>query len=120
MNGDFVYCNNVQGLMEELQLEHTPEQWRLLVDSSKVSLTVVLLHNGKKYPSVPRAHAVHMKEIYKNLQVLQQTIHYEEHRRNICADLKVIAMLTGLEGGYTKFCCFLCDRAAERGTTTIA
>jgi len=30
----------------------------------------------------------------------------EEHRWNIQADLKVIAMLTGLQGGYTKFCCF--------------
>ena len=27
----------------------------------------------------------------------------------MCADLKVLAVLTGLQGGYTKFCCFLCD-----------
>jgi len=25
---------------------------------------------------------------------------------DICGDLKVAAMLTGLQGGYTKFCCF--------------
>ena len=27
---------------------------------------------------------------------------------HICVDLKVATMLTGLELGYTKFCCFLC------------
>jgi hypothetical protein len=51
------------------------------------------------------AHAIHMKEI-QNLQVLLQKIRYEEHRWNMCADVKVIAILTVLQGGYTKFCCF--------------
>jgi hypothetical protein len=50
-----------------------------------------------------------MKEMYKNLQVLLQKMSYEEHRWNICADLKVTAVLTGLQGGYIKFCCFLCE-----------
>ena len=35
---------------------------------------MVLLHNGNKFPSVPLAHAVHMKEIYENLQVMLQKI----------------------------------------------
>ncbi len=56
--------------MEELQLEHAAGQWRLLIDSSKVSLKTVLLLNENKFPSIPLAHAVHMKEIYKNLEVL--------------------------------------------------
>jgi len=30
---------------------------------------------------------------------------YEEKQWNICADLKVTTMLTGLHGRYTKFCC---------------
>ena len=36
---------------------------------------------------------------------------------NVCADLKVVALLTGLQGGCTKFCCFLCGwhrRARDR------
>jgi hypothetical protein len=45
-----------------------------------------------------------MKEAYENLQVLLQKIGYEEHRWNIRADLRVIAVLTGLQGGNTKFC----------------
>jgi hypothetical protein len=85
-----VYWNNNQELTEELQLEHTSGQWRLLIDSSKVSLKAVLLHNGNQFPSIPLAHAVHMKETYENLQGLLQKIRYEEH----------------LLGGYTEFCCF--------------
>jgi hypothetical protein len=72
MDGDLVYCNNNQELMEELQLEHTPEQWRFFTDSLKVSLKAVLLHNGNTFPSIPLAHAIHVKEMYENLQVLLQ------------------------------------------------
>jgi hypothetical protein len=84
--------------MEELQLEHTPGQWKLFIDSCKFSLKPVLLHKGNKCTSIPLAHAVHMKETYENLQVLLQTIRSEEHRWNICAVLKVITMLTVLQG----------------------
>ena len=64
--------------MVELQLEHTSGQWRLFVDSPKVSLKAMLLHNGKKFPSAPLANAVHVKETYENLQVLLQKLCYEE------------------------------------------
>jgi hypothetical protein len=58
--------------MEELQLHHAPEQWRLFVDSSEVSLKTVLLHNGHKHPSIPLAHTVRMKETCVNIQGLLQ------------------------------------------------
>jgi hypothetical protein len=57
-------------LTEELQLQYAPEQWRLFIDSSKVSLKAVLEHNRNKHPSIPLAHAVHMKESYTNIQGL--------------------------------------------------
>jgi len=59
--------------MEELQPEYTCGQWRLFIDSSKVSWKAVLLHSGNKFPSVPLAHAVHMQEMWENLQGLLQT-----------------------------------------------
>jgi len=59
--------------------------------------------------SIPLVHAVHMKEMYENLQVLLQKMCCEEHGWNMCADLKVLAMLTGLQGRCTKFCCLMCD-----------
>ena len=48
--------------MVELQLEHTSGQWRLFIDSSQVSLKIVLLHNGNKFPPFLLAHAVRMVE----------------------------------------------------------
>jgi hypothetical protein len=92
--------------MEELQLEHTSEQWRLLIDASKVNLEIVLLYKGNKFSFITLADALHLKETYENFQVLLQRMRCEEHRWNVFADLKFVAMLTVLQAGYTKFCCF--------------
>jgi hypothetical protein len=62
-----VFCNDVCSVMEFLGHECNPNQWRLFIDSSKVSLKVVLLHSGKRFPSVPLAHAANMKESYESI-----------------------------------------------------
>jgi hypothetical protein len=54
--------------MEDLQLQYAPDQWRLFIDSSKLSLKAVLLYNGNKLSSIPLAHAGHMKEHYASIQ----------------------------------------------------
>jgi hypothetical protein len=41
------------------------------------------------------------------MKILLEAIQYNIHQRNICGDLKVIGMWTGMQGGFTKFCCFL-------------
>lgn len=61
MDGDLVYCNDVYGLMEDPQLQFHPELWRPFIDSSKVSLKAVFLHNGNKRRAVPLAYALHTK-----------------------------------------------------------
>jgi hypothetical protein len=48
--------------MEELQLEHTSEQWTNFTYSSEVSLKAMLLHKGNKFPSMPLAGACHVTE----------------------------------------------------------
>jgi len=48
-------------------MQHDPSKWCLFVDSSKVTLQAVLLHNGKKFSSVPLAHAANMEESYENI-----------------------------------------------------
>ena len=48
-----------------------------------------------------------MKESYENLKTILTSIQYNVHKSHACADFKVIAMLIGLQPGYTKFCCFL-------------
>jgi hypothetical protein len=60
-----VFCNDVCCVMEVLGHEYNPDQWRLFIDSSKVSLKVVLLHNGNRFHSVPLVHAANMKENYE-------------------------------------------------------
>jgi len=61
-----VFCNGVCSVMEVLCHEFNPDQWHLFLDSSKVSLKVVLLHNRNTFPSVPLAHAADMKESYES------------------------------------------------------
>jgi len=65
--------------MEELRFEHTSEQRRLSIDSSKVSLKAVLFHNVNKFPSIPLVHAVHMTETHEDLQILPQKMRYKNY-----------------------------------------
>jgi len=50
------------------------------LDSSKVSLKVVLLHNGNKFPSIPLAHAANMKESYESMKLLLGKVKYDKFR----------------------------------------
>ena len=102
-------CTDIPGVMSSLKIEYVPEEWRLFIDSSKRSLKAVLLHNGNKYASVPVGHSVHLKECYKNLDLVLNKLFYSEHKWTICGDLKIISMLLGQQSGYTKFPCFLCE-----------
>jgi hypothetical protein len=49
---DVVYCNDADGLFGALSHVYNPEKWWLFIDSSKVSLKAVFLHNGNIYLSV--------------------------------------------------------------------
>jgi hypothetical protein len=57
-----VACNDTDGLMKTLSINHNPLDWRLFIDSSKLSLKAVLLHNGNTLPSIPIGHSVYNKE----------------------------------------------------------
>lgn len=102
------FCNDIAGLFEEIGQPYEPKEWRLFIDSSKESLKAVLLHIGNKKPSIPIGHAVNTKESYEAMVKLLHCIRYEQHKWKVCSDLKVVGMLCGMQGGYTKYCCFLC------------
>jgi len=70
----------------------------------------VLLHNRNKFPSVPLVHAANMKESHENMKLLLEKIQYEKYNSNICGNVRVTVLLLGLQLGYTKFCCSLCER----------
>jgi len=104
-----MFCNDVCSIMEVLGHEYNPDQWRLFIDSSKVSLKVVLLHNRNRFPSVPLAHAANMMESYESMKLLLGKVKYDEIKWKLCGDLKVMALLLEMQLGYTKYCCFLCE-----------
>ena len=56
--------------MRAIGHEHQPENWHLFIDSNKLSLKAVLLHNGNEYPSIPVAHTTNVKECYDVKQFL--------------------------------------------------
>ncbi len=45
---------------------------------------------------------------YDNMKILLQAIQQSTYHWNICGDLKFIGMLMDMQGGFTKYCCFLC------------
>jgi len=52
---------------------------------------------------------VHNKESYENTKILMEAINYDKFKWQICGDLNVIALLLGLQQGFTKYCCFICE-----------
>lgn len=102
------YCHDIKGLFHQFGETYNPNEWRLFIDSSQLSLKAVLLKKGNEKPTIPLAHAVKVKESYESMSTLLGLLDYKNHNWKICADLKVVAMLTGLQQGYTKHCCFLC------------
>jgi hypothetical protein len=79
--GKLVYCNDAEGLLQELGGTNNPVKWRLLVWSSKFILKAVLLQNGNINPSKPIAHSVHMKKTHENMDLLLKAIRYSKYGR---------------------------------------
>ena len=62
MERGLVACTDIDGLMQTLNINRNPLDLRLFIDSSKLSLKAVLLHNGNTLPSIPVGHTAHNKE----------------------------------------------------------
>jgi len=56
MEKGLVACTDIDGLMQTLSINHSPLDWRLYIDSSKLSLKAVPIHNGNTLPSIPVGH----------------------------------------------------------------
>jgi len=50
------------------------------------------------------------------MKLLLGKVKYDEFKWKFFGDLKVVALLLGMQLGYTKYCCFLCewDRLVEK------
>ena len=102
------FCNNVSGLFYSIGIPCIRSEWRLFIDSSSKSLKAVLIHNGNKYPSLPLAHSVHLKETYEKVKTVLNVLKYDQYNREVNGDFKMIAFLMGMQGGFTKYPCYLC------------
>lgn len=102
------YCKDIAQLFTTMNQEFVADEWRLFIDGSKTSIKAVLLHIGNVKPSTPVAFAVQMKEEFDTMKRILDLIQYDRYQFLIVADFKVIALLMGLQSGYTKYCCFLC------------
>jgi len=71
-------CCDINGLMRSLHMEHIPDEWRLFIDSSKISLKAVLLHNRNTFPSILVGYTAYIKETYENMKFLLTEIRYDE------------------------------------------
>ena len=100
---------DIDGLMQTLNINHKPLDWRLFTDSCKLSLKAVLLHNGNTLSSNHVGYSVRNNDSYVNMKVLMEAINYYKFKWQICGDLKVITLLFGLQQGFTKYCCFICE-----------
>ena len=69
----------------------------------------MLLHNGKKYPSLPIANSVYLKEDCTSVKMLQSTLKYDHYEWEVIGDFKMVSFLMNLQGGFTRFSCFHCS-----------
>lgn len=102
------FCSNIEKLFNLFKYPYEADDWRLFIDSSKSGLKAVLLHNGNRQPSVPIAYSKTLEENYDDMKTLLIKINHEQHKWRICADLKVVRILMGLQGGRATYPCFLC------------
>ena len=76
MEGTLVARKDVDVLFKAFNMSHCSDEWRLFIDTSKVTLKVVLLHNGNVLPSIPVVHAFGVKESGDSMKQLLQYIKY--------------------------------------------
>lgn len=105
---DLTYCSNIRGLMEKLKIVYEVDEWRLFIDGSKSALKAVLLHNDGAYRPVPIAYTRTMKETYDSMKIIFEKIKYNEHQWDVSGDLKVVALIMGLQLGRTRNSCIFC------------
>ena len=74
-----VACTVIGSLMQTFSIYHNPLDWRLYIDSSKLSL----FHNGNTLPSIPVGHSAHNRGPYENIKILMEAINYDKFKWQI-------------------------------------
>ena len=96
LKDDLCFCNDIAELSERLEIPYNDTNWRLFIDASNESIKAVLLYNVNTLLFVPITHSATMKNSNKNAKTILASRQYNDHKWHICADFKVVAMLTSL------------------------
>ena len=80
----------------------------MLIDSSKESLKLVLLHIGNELPSVAIGYSTDTEETYSMMKRILELLQYDQHKWKICCDVKVVQIIMGFKHGFYKHQCYLC------------
>ena len=102
--------------MEQISdTNYNPLEWHLFIDSVKLSLKAVLLHNVNLYPSVPIAIArsSHMKQMRWEYEFTFKRCKFSKYEWQIYGDIKVIGLLVGMQSGFTNFVVFCVNDRVE-------
>lgn len=94
--------------MEKLKIGYELDEWRLFIDGSKSGLKAVLLHNDGAYRPIPIAYSRTLKETHDSMKLIFEKVKYFEHGWDVSGDLKVVALIMGLQLGRTRNSCFIC------------
>ena len=96
-----MYCADIAQLLLKLGVpQYECKDWRLFIDTSKLSLKCVLLHNGNQFASVPIAHSTTLKGKYEAVKYVLEKIGYDQNKWFICVDLKMVNFLLGQQSGF--------------------
>lgn len=91
--------------VEALGQQNDSNEWCLFIGPSKLSLKVVLSHNGSIYHSAPTVGAIHTKIKWQYAPSFIY-IRYGKYSWHIYGDLKVIVLQQGLR---LENSCFFCE-----------
>ena len=80
MERGHVACTDIDGLMQTLSINRSPLDWRIYIDSSKLSLKAFPVHNGNTLPSIRVGHIVQNGEPYENMKILMEAINYDKFK----------------------------------------
>ena len=95
-------------LLFQLEVSIDYNDWFLFLDESISSFKAVLIHKVN-LKTVPVAFSKSSKESFSLVSEVLSLIKYSKYQWDVSADFKVIAMLTGMQSGYTQYNCFLCQ-----------
>jgi hypothetical protein len=79
MERGLAVCSDIDGLMQTLNFNRNPLEWRLFIDSSKLSHKALILHYTNTLPSIPVGHSEHNGS-YEKMKILMEAINYDKFK----------------------------------------